>query len=342
MIRKSIATGGVAILLLAQTWSLLAATTPDSDFAARCAAPGVVKCVGFDNTTTDIVRGHNLWPDGNGTYRAGMDTTMKASGAGSLRFDLPPPPHAGANIAGKWLPETNDGLGKLFGQNSVFYVQFRQRFSPEMLKQTWDSYYKTVLFHYNQESCAGLELTTINYWLTNLATMYSDCGARLMTTTLDGSSYTSNTPLLLQQGDYKCQYGAESPATCFYLVANEWLTFYYKIQVGTFDQPNSVIEAWVAREGATAYKEWTRVPNFTIGCNTDPCTQSPGKDQGFNNLMFTPYMTALSTTSGLAGVTSHVWYDELIVSTQPIAVPGAPATPADTLAPGAPTGLRAQ
>ena len=331
---------GVALLALAAAPALDAATTPEADFAARCAAPGVTKCVAFDNTTTDIVRNVNLVPDGNGTFRGGLDTTIKASGIGSLRFDLPPPPHAGANIAGAWLPQTNDGLGSLFGQNSVFYVQFRQRFSPEMLKQTWDSYYKTVLFHYNQISCGSLEITTINYYLTNRPTMYTDCGAQLVTTMLDGSTYTSNTPLLMQQGDYHCQYGQESPATCFYLVANEWLTFYYRIQVGTYNQANSHIDAWVAREGDTAFKQWIHVTNYTIGCDTDPCTSAPGKDQGFNNLTFTPYMTALSTTSGLAGVTSHVWYDELIVSTQPIALPGAPATPADTLAPAAPTGLR--
>src|SRR5258705_10328596 len=102
-----------ALLLLLVPLVRTQTATPDADFAARCTAPGVVKCVGFDNTTADIVRNVNLVPDGNGTFRGGLDTATKTSGAGSLRFDLPPPPHAGADIPGAWLPQTNDGPGRL-------------------------------------------------------------------------------------------------------------------------------------------------------------------------------------------------------------------------------------
>jgi len=299
-----------------------AQVSADQDFQARCAAPGVVKCVGFDNTTTDIVRGVNLHPDGAGTYRGSLDTVTRASGGGSLRFDLPPPPHAGANIAGRWSPLSNDGLGQRFGQNSTFYLQFRQRFSPEMLNNTWDtgSAWKTVIFHMNQATCAAIELTTHNRYLTNLAAMYTDCGGRGLSTNLANTAYTDSPPYLLQQAGYSCQYGQYSTASCFYFVPDEWLTFYYRVQIGTWNQPNSQVEAWVAREGG-GYKQFIRVPNFVLHCNNDPCSQLPGRDEGYNNLTFTPYMTALPSTSGRAGVTSRVWYDELIVSTQPIAAP---------------------
>ena len=92
------------------------AATAEEDFASRCNAAGVVKCIGFDNTTADIVRGQNLHADGAGTYRAGLDTAQKTSGGGSLRFDLPPPPHAGGNIAGSWSPISNNALGRMFGR----------------------------------------------------------------------------------------------------------------------------------------------------------------------------------------------------------------------------------
>ena len=36
----------------------------DADFATRCAAAGVLKCWGFNDTTSDIVQGVNLAPDG--------------------------------------------------------------------------------------------------------------------------------------------------------------------------------------------------------------------------------------------------------------------------------------
>lgn len=336
---KHFATASWIALTLAVAGGAHAAAA-DDDFAARCNAAGVVKCVGFNNTTADIVRGVNLVPDGNGTYRGVLDTSTKTSGAGALRFDLPPPPHAGANIAGAWLPQTNDGLGHLFGENSTLYVQFRQRLSPEMMNNSWNSSWKTVIFHYNQQSCGSLELTTVNWYLTGVATMYTDCGARGMTTTLDGSQWTDSTPLLMQQGDYHCQYGAFSNATCLYFPTNEWVTFYYRIQIGSWDQPNSTVEAWIAREGSTTYQKFVRVPNFTLRCNTDPCNVNPGKSEGYNNITLTPYMTALGTNSGQAGVTSHVWYDELIVSTQAIAAPGTGGT-SDTNPPAAPTGLRA-
>jgi hypothetical protein len=314
---------------------LAAQTTNDQDFQSRCSGAGVLTCIGFDNTTTDIVRGQNTHADGAGTYRAGLDTANKASGAGSLRFTLPPPPHSGANIAGSWSPLNNNALGRLFGQNSTFYVQLRQRFSPEMLNNTWDSSWKTVLFHYNQQTCGSLELTTHNFNSTNLATMYTNCGSMHMYSTLDGTSHTESTPLLLQQGDYKCQYGQTSSATCFYFPSNEWLTFYWKITIGTWDTANSTVEAWVAREGQP-YKQFIRVPKMRLSCNTDPCSASPGRDQGYNNITLTPYMTGLSSNSGRSGVTAYTWFDELIVSTQPIPAPNSGPRP------NPPTNVRAE
>jgi hypothetical protein len=312
-----IALFGLLGAVAANAWG----ATPEEDFAARCNAAGVVKCVGFDNTTSDIVRGQNLYAAANGQFLGGLDAAQKASGGGSLRFTLPPPPHAGANIAGSWSPSSNDGLGRTFSENSTFYVQYRMRLSPEMLTNSWNSSWKTALFHYNQQTCGSLELTTHNKDMSGLVNMYTECGSRHMYTSLSGS-YSESTPLLLQQGDYNCQYSKESAATCFYFPSNEWVTYYYKIKVGTWDQANSSVELWVARAGSTAYKQIIKVPNMPFSCNTDPCSSSPGKTQGYNNLTLTPYMTSLSNSSGKAGVTSYIWYDELIVSTQPINPPG--------------------
>lgn len=313
------------------------AAAQQSDFEERCAAPGVVNCVGFDNETSDIVRGQNLHPDGLGTYRAFLDTSVKASGNGSLRFDLPPPPHAGANIAGSWSPLNNRGLGQLFGENSTFYVQFRQRFSESMLNNTWNSSWKTVIFHMNQTTCGGVEITTANRYLTGLLSMYTGCGTPGMYSTLDGTQQTENPPLLLQQGDYNCQYSRENPSDCWYFPADEWVTFYYKITLGDWDRRNSLIELWIAREGSTTYEQVIRVPNMPMTCNSANCN---GSGEGYNNVTFTPYMTGLSNNSGRAGVTSRMWFDDFIVSTQPIAAPGGGV--ADVPRPNPPKDLNAQ
>lgn len=316
----------VALLGLVSASPVLA-QSPASDFEARCAAPGVLKCIGFDNETADIVRGTNLHPDGAGTYRAGLDTGTKVSGNGSLRFDLPPPPHSGANIAGSWSPISNDALGQRFGQNSTFYVQFRQRVTESMLNNTWDSSWKTVIFHQDQQTCGGVELATANYYSSNLIVMYTGCGTPHMYTTLDGSAQTENTPLLLQQGDFPCEYGKTSNDTCFYFPPNEWVTFYYKISIGTWGQRNSMIEAWIVREGSSTYEQFIRVPKMPLTCNAGSCSTPPGSSEGYNNITFTPYMTGLGKDSGRPGVTASTWIDELIVSTQPIAPPNAPVRP---------------
>lgn len=301
----------------------------DTDFAARCSAPGVVKCIGFDNTTTDIVRNVNFYPDGQGNFRGGLDTTTKTSGAGALRFDLPPPPHAGGNIGGSWTSADSAGaFGRTFGQNSTFYVQFRQRLTSEMVTTSWgDRTWKNVIFHMGGRSCANIELTTSNFYGTPLAQMNTDCGARGFWTTMDGSQLTDTPPLLMQQGDYmQCAYGSTNATNCFYWPANEWVTVYYKIHIGTWDQPNSSVEAFVARDGATAYKQFIKVMNVALKCNQTSCSTAPGSQEGYNNLTFTPYMTGLSGSVG-PSTTASMWFDELIVSTQPIAVPSSSPRP---------------
>jgi hypothetical protein len=75
------------------------------------------------------------------------------------------------------------------------------------------------------------------------------------------------------------------------------------------------------REKDTAYKQIVNIHDYMFNCNTAPCDKSPGKDAGFNNLYISPYMTGLDPNAGLPGVTSYMWVDELIISTQPIAPP---------------------
>jgi len=325
-------------------------TTPppagaDADFQARCAAPGVLKCNGFDNTTSDIVQNVNLWPDGSGVFRAGLDTATKVSGSGALRFTLPPPPTAGANIAGRWSPDTNQMAGALtrtFSQNSTFFVQYRFRLSPDMLSNTWDSSWKVSLFHMNNLTCAGLELTLVNRNMSGVAEMYDQCGAGVVGTAgSGGSTHPPDPPYNIQTNTWpNCAYPNFDAAHCFTYPSNEWITMYYRVDIGTWDQPNSRVQAWVATESSPAYRQWLDTgATYTLTCNSDPCSSNPGLSQGFNNITLTPYMTALSSNAGKAGVTSYMWFDELIVSTQPIAAPGSAQGPPSGSLPAAPTGL---
>ena len=315
----------VAFVLPKLAWAQ--ATDPDADFLARRTAPGVVRSNGFNTLgafgTAELIRFDadpvhaNILPRDDGQYRAAVDTAVKRSGEGSLRFQLDAA-YASSNIAGQFLPQTNDGLGPGFGQNSDMYVQYAVRFSPQMFSnlQNWDSYWKISIFHQNSASCASKELTANIYYDTGYATMYKDCGAHAMYTQLDGMTATDNTPLLIQQGDQQCQYGVWT--NCWKYPSDTWVTLYFKVHIGIYEQPNSTIEAWYSIDGQ-AYKKWINVTqNFTIYCDGSvPCP-----NEVFNNLTLTPYMTALSVA---APVNAYVWYDELIVSTNPIAAPGASA-----------------
>ncbi len=303
------------LLLLLPTagWSL----TADQDFTARCTAAGVTFCTGLNVLATDVTPFTS--PDGGGTTRADVDTSVKTSGAGSLRFSLPPPPtHAGQNIGGQWLHSFNDA----FGQNETFYAQFRMRLSESMLATTWDtnSGWKFAMLTRDDSVCGNLALVWKTYqnsldYTRTFPIGYTECGARGL--------YTNNgvPPTLLQQKGtevgYNCSYGNINETDCFYFKPNEWMTFYFKVQLGTFGDANSTIEAWVAREGATTWSKWIHLPNFVI--NTD----GQGASAAINTIVLLPYMTGLDITTGAANKWSYMWFDEVIISTSPIAIPSA-------------------
>lgn len=313
-----------------------------SNFSTRCSAAGVVLCQGFDNTTTDIVRNINLYPGDAGYWGGSLDTSTYASGGGSLKFTLPAG-RATSDISGSW----NGSLGASFGENSTFYIQFQQRLSPEMISNipAWSSAtptaWKTVLFHRTGSTCGQIEITTVPYIWSNTpaATMYTGCGERGFLTDLSGA-YSSFGPLI-QQGasstsGYNCNFNSLTPGTgngsgCFIFQSNKWMTFYYKIHIGTYNANNSSIEAWVAMDGG-AYKQFVNIKNFAL------FKDGPAPADKYNEITFTPYMTNLSSA---ASSTAYVWYDDFIVSTQPIAAPGGGGGVSNP-PPLAPTNLRVQ
>jgi len=282
-------------------------TSADADFQARCVVPGVILCKGFDS-----VSDFNLaaWPNsglypGNSTNGT-MDTINKASGLGSLKFTIPG--RSDANAAGFWRQYMN----RDFKAGETFYVQFRQLLSPEMLTVDWSGLmgtsWKQAIFHGPLGTCADVELTTGHRNSTEqIPTMYTECGSRGL--------YTNNgvPPSLLEQGNYNCAYGNVNQADCFFYPALKWMTFYYQVSLGNWGQPNSTIQAWVALDGQP-YKQWINLPNFVL--NND----SPGVND-YSLVTLLPYMTGKD--SSINHPTAYTWYDELIISTKPIAAPGA-------------------
>lgn len=302
-----------------------------SDFATRCAAPGVVNCIGFDSAA-DVPRGTVLSAAADGVYRGTIDTTTKVSGAGSLLFTVPNNITPAANMAGWW-----DGpLGGSFGQNSTFYVQFQQRFSPEMLsnESAWKAsdgsitYWKQADFHGHSSTCQNVELSTVNNYGQGFPSMYGDCGSLNLDANVwnasNPDSWNNNiTPFNIEQGGsatdgYNCAYGSRVAGTgngtgCFMYPSNTWITFYYEIAIGTWGSANSAIQAWVATNGGP-YQQWMNIKNVPLASGGD----------NYDTLFLGPYMTGLATS---APAPAFTWYDELIVSTQPIKAPGGSVIP---------------
>jgi hypothetical protein len=274
------------------------------DFETRCRAAGVLTCVGFDSPEEVAPAkdpGSGLYPADDGKFHGEIDTSIVASGTGSLKFTIPS--YSGPNSAGFW----KQAIGRNLGEGTTFYVQFRQRFSPEMLKNTWgvDTYWKQIIIHNGPQTCSDYALTTINEHGRGFPSMYSHCGADSFFIDLHNGDY------LLEQGEYNCHYHDINSHDCFMYPADKWITFYYRIDVGHWGKPDSAVQAWISLPG-NRYRQWIDMKNHVLA------PHSPGED--YDTVTLLAYMTNKDRTK-YGGPVAYTWYDELIVSSRPIAPP---------------------
>ncbi len=315
------------------------------NFQTRCALPGVLNCQGFDDaaTFTSVVSESGL-TDGFGTAshpNLTRDTSVFLSGGSSANFFIPA--GAGENDTGNWWQFFGQGSNnRFFGQNSTFYVQYGFRADAAWTGTDWTQYGasgsntapKISIFHnVIAGSCAMEEITIHNHNAKNLPTLYTECGSRQAITGSDGVTYSEAGPLLyFHQGwteptpftGYECEYnnGAFSGPNCFHFVANQWYTLYFKITIGTWGSPNSSVEGWVAPYGQQM-KKFLNTHNYVLQteslCNATNSGPGSSPCLGFNVLELTQFMTG--KISGNTSPAAHVWYDEVIISSQPIAAP---------------------
>jgi hypothetical protein len=292
---------------------------PDGDFQARCAGPGVLKCVGWDDPSdfTPASGGggyaDGLYPADDGSFGT-MDTSIKTSGAGSLEFTIKP--FATATDTGYWRANFGsvDNI-TAFGPHTTLYFQFRLRVDAPMLDFDWTTVSNNgwkVFIAYGPipgPSCTGAQFVQENTDQTNIATAYTSCGTPGL------YSNDGNPPYLKEQGDYNCPYDSNGDYTsnpnCFAYLADTWMTEYWIVQIGDFGQPNTSFTAYIAPDGQPL-KKWIDLPDFVF--NADP---SPG--DALESMLLEPYMSGADGT--ITNPTAHMWFDELIISTQPIAAP---------------------
>lgn len=320
------------------------------DFSTRCSQVGVIKCVGFDSPS-DIAGGFG---SNSGIFASSaglkpvLDTTVKASGTSSLMFTIPSQSSADA---GSYFTNFSPDLSVQFGENSVFYVQWRQRFNADFLNTffTNGGGWKQAIVGlgdiagtggqiYLSTSCTALETVTQNTFQRSFAQMYNSCTGSAS----HGAFFPFEEPFSSPQNtsDFKmqnarpyppgCLFSNHSTANnnCFGYFPDEWMTFQVKISTGPFvngEWQNSVVTLWIAREGQASQP----VFNFTI--NLTAADPSPGASFAsgngppagvplrFGKVWLLPYDTGKDPTQ--VHPTGFVWYDELIISRNQIADP---------------------
>lgn len=336
-------------------------TSADSDWSTRSTASGVVRALGFDTQAQWL---DHVWENTgcDSRYAPGCrmnawDQTVKASGAGSVRFDIPS--QAGASDAGSLAVNFTDNYAVQFGSNEEFWVQWRQRFDDYFIRHEYaaegggSTDWKQIIIGegdriqsdgdlFKANSCTQLEQVMrrggIGYPL-----MYQTCGEYLAYQ--DALPYdwnfTYQNQRLRSDGRSACTLydGREYSDTsgCLRYYPNEWMTFMVHVKLGAYGTAysefheqtrtgytNSTVEFYVARAGGPLQVAH-RQGNFVIP-NDTPEAQ-------YGKVWLLPFMTNKDESEVTSSAST--WYDELIISSKAIPAPGGTSTspsPSVTLA----------
>jgi len=304
-----------------------AAVAGGGDFQSRCSSPGVIRCLGFDSMK-EIAGSYG---DNSGTFAGAakptVDTEVKASGGGSLKFTIPS--NSGADTSGSYFANFSPDLSVQFGANSEFYVQWRQRFSAEFLKTNYQDGegWKQVIIGTGDQpghlysSCTTLEIVVQNTYQRGFAQMYHSCTGSSSHGAYDGfQERLGPADFKLQNARSSCLYshaslGSGSKSSCFGYFPNEWMTFQAHVKIGPRvkdEFANSYVQLWIAREGQPSQ----------LVINWGPYNLSAGdsnEGQKYGKIWLLPYHT--HKNSNQTTPTAYTWYDDLIISRQRIPDP---------------------
>jgi hypothetical protein len=339
-------------------------SSADADFLTRRSAAGVVRSVSFDSAA-DLAGGFAsnfgiFASQSNPAVMPTLDPTLKASGASSLMFTIPS--LSSADSSGSYFTNFSPDLSRQFGENDVFYVQWRQRFSPEFLSTFFTGgggWKQSIIGSGDQPNPAGgqpvlyfsasdLEVVTQNTEQRGYPQMYDSASGSAS----HSAFFPFEEPFVsaLENSDFKMQNARPSPyclfssktsatrfapaGNCFPYFANEWMTFQARIKIGPRvgdEFVGSIVTLWAAREGEASEP----LINFTINLSAG----DPTLNQRFGKIWLLPYHTGKDATQ--VHPVCFTWYDELIISSQPIADPVVGTLPPEPTSLGSAQGAQA-
>jgi hypothetical protein len=301
-------------------------------FDDLCAVAGVVRCINFDSSTIlSHTQDFGTFTEGIDSFTTApvIDNTVFSNGTGSLKFIIPSGGAQGAS--GYFYADftTNIATPILFGANSNFYVQFRQRFDPVFISTNFggDGWKQAIVGTGDVTgsrafTCTDLEVVIENIFYRELPSAYNSCKsggspshaltfADMWTSDSAGTHWTEAGPFI--QPGRPSPFCKNTPNNQFFTTyncigyfPNEWMTFQEHIVLG-----NLVNGEWqghftlkVARQGQDGVVAIDLPWNFT----------STGTDK-FGKVFLLPF-----DTNKTGGPATSTWYDDLIISTQPIAM----------------------
>jgi len=285
------------------------------DFQLRCRSKGVIRCFAFDTSDEVLPR---LRPAADGNIHALVDASVKASGAGALRFDIMP--HLGANSSGSFALD----FSREFSSGEEFYVQWRQRFDREMITRAFqhgEGWKQAIIGGDGRPlssagSCTPNEVVVQNSYQRGFPQMYHSCGLK------DGD-YEPLTPAVppsdfLLQDATGCRYSDQRSARCLRYLADQWMTFQVHVKIGKWYvnqsgnyHRDSTVELWVAEENK---------PSVLVISVPDYDLVHEKTEEKYGNIWLLPYNTSKDPSENHP--VAHTWYDELIISKARIPDPG--------------------
>jgi hypothetical protein len=296
--------------------------------------------VAFD-APADIA-GESGGPTGitSGAATPELDMVIKASGASSLRFTVPP--NSPADTSGSYWANFSDDYSVQFDSGEEFYVQWRQRFAPDFLTTEYEGGggWKQVIIGEGSRpgdpaySCTTLEVVVVNGYYRGFPSMYHSCGVK------DGQYEGFEPPIppddfALQNAIEGCTYHNQVVPPCAGYRAEQWMTFQVHIAIGTWYENDGVyrhdstVQLWVANEGEPSRLVIDLSPGDPE-CNAEQSSQ-PSCHTGYDlvndaigtakygQVWLLPYNTGKDESASYPE--TYTWYDELIVSRERIADP---------------------
>ncbi len=292
-----------------------------------------MRCLGFDSPTSIAgAYGADIGSTpGWGTPPA-IDQTVFSSGGGSIRFTLDS--NSGDSAGGSVWANFTPTRSVRFGENSVFYVQWRQRLSAELVNTSYlgSQGFKHVIISTGDtpsriwNACTDLELVMQAKKDQRFPILYQSCTGSTSHGAYDPLERSVGNQVHLQYGRAApyCLYSQlyQSPerqfpptGNCYGYAPDEWMTWQVGVEVGPRvgdEFVNSRVRLWGARAGQPSELVMD-FPGYAISAG--PASE----DQAFGKIWLLPYSTGKSPAQ--SHPPAFTWFDELIISTQLIPDP---------------------